>query len=160
MKPLFLPSLGFFFVFVVFLGLPSSLRALPSLSVLSSDSGSGSGSGGPLETMVVCSNCTNSAGCDLSAPTTRTFSIPSNSCISPLSAFPDDLDLWGPFDFLDECEATHVVRTFYGSRDGSCETVTDTYKLLKGVCLGPFGPDTPWGTFTCESESVEDTALE
>ena len=102
------------------------------------------------ETMVVCKNCTKTEGCSSDEESSRTFHITPGECVSPLKEFPDDLDLWGENDFLDVCEKRVVVRTFYSSNDGSCAVVTDSFRLEFGVCLGPFGPDTPWGTFKCE----------
>ena len=103
-----------------------------------------------VETMTVCANCTATDGCDESSPESKSFKIKPNKCTSPTIAFPDDLDLWGDFDFLDVCDEHRLVRTFFSSKDGSCLGQTDVYKLEYNTCLGPFGPETPWGVFSCE----------
>jgi len=103
---------------------------------------------GSAETMTVCRNCTRSDGC-YGDDDSRTFNIIPGDCTSPKASFPDDLDLWGEFDFVDVCNEHLLVRTFFASKDGSCQVETDEYKLEYNTCLGPFGPDTPWGVFSC-----------
>lgn len=102
-----------------------------------------------VETMTVCSNCTRSDGCD-GASEAKEFTITPGACTNAATSFPDDMDLWGEFDFMDVCDEHLLVRTFYASKDGSCAVSTDEYKLEYDTCLGPFGPATPWGTFSCE----------
>ena len=87
----------------------------------------------------------------LTLPTDKkTFEVPVGRCFNPLDTWPDDGDVWGEFDVLDECGDRILTRSFFSSTDGSCSgDPTDSYKLEYDTCLGPFGAPRPWGVFEC-----------
>ena len=104
--------------------------------------------------MTLCAECTKADGCSKDADA-QTFKVPTGSCFSPLQEFPDDGEVWGEFDVLDECNRGFLIRTFYSSNDGSCVNATDSYKLEYDTCLGPFGEPRPWGVFTCDDTTTQ-----
>ena len=79
----------------------------------------------------------------------KTYTVPVGECFSPPRLFPGDPQ-WGDADVLDTCNATHLDRSFFASRDGSCQNRTGGFDGLPlHQCIGPFGTPRPWGEFSC-----------
>ena len=78
----------------------------------------------------------------------KTYQPPLGACYSPPILWPRDSQ-WGSSDTFDECNATHLSRSFYASTDGTCATRTDGFDLPLHACVGPFGKPRPWGQFSC-----------
>ena len=126
------------------------------------------------ETMTICLNCSDAAGCTHDESPV-TYHPPVGTCFSPKALWPDD-SAWGSADVLDSCVSSagsaikHAVapgvgiakagstgvapsllrREFFASTNGTCTGApTDTFDLPLGVCVGPFGKPRPWGVFEC-----------
>jgi hypothetical protein len=98
------------------------------------------------EAMQVCSGkCTDDC---------MTYHPPLNECYSPPKLWPGDVQ-WGDSDTLDVCNATHLVRSFYPSTNGSCTGDADDFTLPLHTCVGPFGKPRPWGNFSCDASPRE-----
>ena len=95
----------------------------------------------PVEHMKLCSD-----RCDSDC---KMYDVPVGECFSPSRLFPGDAQ-WGDGDVLDTCNTTHLDRSFFASRDGSCQNRTGGFDGLPlHTCIGPFGKPRPWGEFSC-----------
>lgn len=78
----------------------------------------------------------------------KTYILPSSSCYNPAQRYPADPQ-WGQADIYDDLiNATHVNRSFFATRNGSCRHRTDGFVLPLDACIGPFGKPRPFGTIT------------
>eukprot|EP00041_Stephanoeca_diplocostata_P002316 m.25464 g.25464 ORF g.25464 m.25464 type:complete len:1144 (+) comp13183_c0_seq5:141-3572(+) len=86
----------------------------------------------------------------------KTYVIPLHTCFSPRALFPGD-EQWGTDDIRDECNATHLIRSFFTSTDGTCSSggsPDNSFVVPLGECVGPFGKPRPWGSFTCSRNTT------
>lgn len=87
--------------------------------------------------MRLCADEACSLGCKL-------YSLPLGTCYSPRQLFPGDPQL-GHSDVEDMVNSTHLSRSFFSSRDGTCALRTDGFSVPLGACVGQYGAPRPWG---------------
>eukprot|EP00562_Extubocellulus_spinifer_P014849 CAMPEP_0178566516 /NCGR_PEP_ID=MMETSP0697-20121206/14797_1 /TAXON_ID=265572 /ORGANISM="Extubocellulus spinifer, Strain CCMP396" /LENGTH=159 /DNA_ID=CAMNT_0020200315 /DNA_START=321 /DNA_END=797 /DNA_ORIENTATION=- len=102
----------------------------------------------------LCEDMACSAECEL-------YQTPLNKCYNGQDMFPGDPS-WGEHDVLDtyschgigdvsissgiqERECPSFTRTFYSSKDVTCQDKTDSFDAIPlKECVGPFGDPRPW----------------
>ena len=101
----------------------------------------------------------------------RLYEKPLYKCYNGQDMFPDDPS-WSEYDILDAYLCNEIgtvdtvagraqdgrintsacnsfVRTFYASKDSTCQDKTDSFDSLPlKECIGPFGEPRPWGVFS------------
>eukprot|EP00312_Isochrysidales_sp_CCMP1244_P039941 CAMPEP_0202756294 /NCGR_PEP_ID=MMETSP1388-20130828/15602_1 /ASSEMBLY_ACC=CAM_ASM_000864 /TAXON_ID=37098 /ORGANISM="Isochrysis sp, Strain CCMP1244" /LENGTH=115 /DNA_ID=CAMNT_0049424145 /DNA_START=11 /DNA_END=355 /DNA_ORIENTATION=+ len=80
----------------------------------------------------------------------KSYDLPLGVCYSPPLLFPGDPQ-WGAGDVLDQCDAAAgiLTRTLYSSSGGTCRGGGSPVQVPLDVCVGPFGPPRPSGSFQC-----------